>query len=162
MKISKIISLISIFCSCQNTNHHDLRSNLNEKIDNWHLNASYAEFDDYFDFIADKGIFIGTDISERWTKNEFSNFSKPFFDEGKAWTFIAKERHIRFGEYKNLAWFDEILDTKMGECRSTGVLRLIKDEWKLEHYQLSVTIDNDLMPQFLELRNTEINEETGN
>ena len=157
-----MISLISIFWSCQNTNNKNLYSNLNEKIDAWHLAASYAEFDDYFDFIADKGIFIGTDISERWTKNEFSNFSKPFFDQGKAWTFLAKERHIRFGEEKSLAWFDEVLDTRMGQCRSTGVLRLIKDEWKLEHYQLSVTIDNDLMHQFIELSNQFINEETGN
>tara|TARA_Y100000385_G_scaffold260701_1_gene290798 strand:+ start:5101 stop:5577 length:477 start_codon:yes stop_codon:yes gene_type:complete len=158
MKNIKFFVLLSLLLSCKSHESVDLEVHLNDKINAWHLAASEAEFENYFDFIADHGIYIGTDVSERWTKDEFSNFSKPFFDQGKAWSFLAKERHIHFEKDKKFAWFDEILQTWMGDCRSSGVLRLIKDEWKLEHYQLSVTIDNDLMPQFLELNNIISNE----
>lgn len=141
-----------LFCiSCQKKNSTELTKSLNTKIDNWHLAAANADFDKYFGFIADSGIFIGTDVTERWSKNEFSEFSKPYFDKGKAWSFKAKERTLRFNKQKTIAWFDEVLNTWMGDCRSTGVLSLIDSEWKLDHYQLSVTIDNELMPQFLEI-----------
>ena len=151
MKKLLLICAILFCISCQKQNSAELTESLNTKIDNWHLAASNADFEKYFGFIADNGIFIGTDVSERWSKDEFSEFSKPYFDKGKAWSFTAKERTIRFNEQKTMAWFDEVLDTWMGDCRSTGVLSFNNDEWKLEHYQLSVTIDNDLMPQFLEI-----------
>ena len=141
--------------ACQNKNDDEIISLLNQKIDNWHNAASKANFDDYFNFIANDGIFIGTDLSERWTKTEFSNFSKPYFEKGKAWSFSAKERSIRLNKIKTIAWFDEVLDTWMGDCRSTGVLSINNEQWQLEHYQLSVTIDNELMPQFLEITKSE-------
>jgi len=159
MIITRVItSVFILLLGCGKNINENLEQNLNNKIDEWHLAASKAEFDNYFNFIADDGVFIGTDLSERWTKDEFSKFSKPFFKKGKAWSFNCKERHIRFGNDKKFAWFDEILNTWMGDCRSTGVLRLIEKEWKLEHYQLSVTIDNNLMSQFLELNDKDINE----
>ena len=148
--------LILISCmACQNKNDDEIISLLNQKIDNWHNAASKANFDDYFNFISNDVIFIGTDLSERWTKTEFSNFSKPYFEKGKAWSFSAKERSIRLNKIKTIAWFDEVLDTWMGDCRSTGVLSINNEQWQLEHYQLSVTIDNELMPQFLEITKSE-------
>ena len=148
--------LILISCmACQNKNDDEIISLLNQKIDNWHNAASKANFDDYFNFISNDGIFIGTDLSERWTKTEFSNFSKPYFEKGKAWSFSAKERSIRLNKIKTIAWFDEVLETWMGDCRSTGVLSINNEQWQLEHYQLSVTIDNELMPQFLEITKSE-------
>jgi len=151
MKKLLFICSVLLCISCQKQNSTELIESLNTKIDNWHLAASNADYDKYFGFIADSGIFIGTDVTERWTKNEFSEFSKRYFDKGKAWSFKAKERNLRFNKQKTIAWFDEVLDTWMGDCRSTGVLSLIDSEWKLDHYQLSVTIDNELMPQFLEI-----------
>ena len=148
--------LILISClACQNKNDDEIISLLNQKIDNWHNAASKANFDDYFNFIANEGIFIGTDVSERWTKTEFANFSQPYFDNGKAWSFSAKERTIRLNKIKTTAWFDEVLDTWMGYCRATGVLSINNGQWQLEHYQLSVTINNELMPQFLEITKSE-------
>ena len=148
--------LILISCvACQNKNDDEIISLLNQKIDNWHNAASKANFDDYFNFISNDGIFIGTDLSERWTKTEFSNFSKPYFEKGKAWSFSSKERSIRLNKIKTIAWFDEVLETWMGDCRSTGVLSINNEQWQLEHYQLSVTIDNELMPQFLEITKSE-------
>ena len=147
-----IFLLVSTLCiACTSVNEDSTTQELNTKIDQWHKDAASANYTGYFDFISEKGVFIGTDISERWTKTEFSEFSKPYFDNGKAWSFVPKERVIRYNQEGTVAWFDEELSTWMGECRSTGVLSQEKKEWKLEHYQLSVTIDNDLMPQFLEL-----------
>ena len=148
--------LILILClGCQNKNDDEIISLLNQKIDNWHNSASKANYDDYINFIANDGIFIGTDVSERWTKTEFADFSKLCFDKGKTWSFYAKERTIRLNKTNEIAWFDEVLDTWMGDCRSTGVLSINNGQWQLEHYQLSVTIDNDLMPKFLEITKSE-------
>ena len=137
--------------ACGSTDNTLVQEDLNTKIDQWHIDASEANYIGYFNFIADDGIFIGTDITERWTKQEFSDFSKPYFDDGKAWSFLAKERTIRYNKDNNLAWFDEVLDTWMGDCRATGIVVLYNNSWQLKHYQLSVTIDNDLMSSFLEI-----------
>ena len=75
-KLLLIASVLSCI-SCQKENNTQLMESLNTKIDNWHLAASNADFNQYFDFIADNGIFIGTDITERWSKIEFSEFSRP-------------------------------------------------------------------------------------
>lgn len=150
-----LISLFTCISSCKNKSNEVIITELNTEIDKWHLAAAQADYDAYFGFIADNGIFIGTDVNERWAKSEFEEFSKPYFDRGKAWSFTAKERTIRLNDKQNIAWFDEVLDTWMGDCRSTGVLTLNDDKWHLEHYQLSVTIDNELMPQFLEITQAE-------
>ena len=39
----------------------------------------------------------------------------------------------------------------MGECRGSGVLKRINNEWKLVHYNLAVTIDNDKIKGFIDL-----------
>ena len=87
MKKILFISTLIFFISCQEQNNEELTLTLNSKIDHWHLSASNADYNNYFGFIADSGIFIGTDVNERWSKDEFSEFSKPYFDNGKAWSF---------------------------------------------------------------------------
>lgn len=152
--MKKIIAFLCtiLLVSCTNNTTEPNKKELHKLIDQWHMAAAEANFDKYFEFIATDGIFIGTDITERWAKEEFSNFSKPYFDKGKAWSFVAKERNLRIDKNNKLVWFDEVLDTWMGDCRSTGVLELIGHEWKLQHYQLSMTVDNDLVADFLKLR----------
>ena len=88
-------------------------------------------------------VFIGTDATENWTKNEFANFSKPFFDKGKAWSFIPLERNIYINDAKNFVWFDELLNTWMGICRGSGVLEKQQNTWVIKHYVLSVAIPNN-------------------
>jgi hypothetical protein len=39
----------------------------------------------------------------------------------------------------------------MGVCKGTAVLVLNEEGWKIALYDLSVTIDNDKIDQFLEL-----------
>lgn len=128
------------------------KQQLNKLLDNWHQAAADAEFETYFDLMAENSIFIGTDASENWSKTEFITFSKPFFDAGKAWAFKATERAIYFNDRKDVAWFDELLDTWMGTCRGSGVIENENGAWKIKHYVLSVTIPNELMDEFISLQ----------
>ncbi|WP_296143548.1 nuclear transport factor 2 family protein [uncultured Flavobacterium sp.] len=119
------------------------KDKISEFLDSWHKDASNADFKNYFDKIADDGIYIGTDATENWTKKEFEAFAKPYFDKGKAWDFKVLERNIYFSPDKKLAWFDELLDTQMKICRGSGVLEFKNGKWKIKHYVLSMTIPND-------------------
>ena len=82
----------------------------------------------------------------------FKEFSKPYFDKGKAWNFTALDRNIYLGEYQDVAWFDELLDTQMGICRGSGVL--VKDSlnWKIKHYVLSIAIPNENVKEVTALK----------
>jgi hypothetical protein len=89
-------------------------------IDDWHMAASRADYTAYFGVMDRTFIFLGTAPGERWTKNEFSDFSKPYFDKGKAWDFKASNRIWNFSSNGKTAWFDEELDTWMRGCRGSG------------------------------------------
>lgn len=117
---------------------------------NWHLAASEANFDSYFSYMAEDGIFIGTDATENWQNKAFKTFSKPYFDKGKAWSFTAIERHIYVNE--NFAWFDELLDTQMKICRGSGVLQKVDGQWKIKHYVLSMTIPNESVTEVVAIK----------
>ena len=141
--------LLAVSCS-KNEQKKTLRVNtISEKeaiqtvLINWHKNAAEANFDAYFNAMSNKSIFIGTDASENWSIEAFKNFSKPHFDKGKAWSFTAIDRNIYIDTEGNIAWFDELLDTWMGICRGSGVLKKTDNYWKIEHYVLSLTTPND-------------------
>ena len=126
---------------------------INAFVDQWHSDAAHAN-KDYFKKIDEHGVFIGTDKKEVWTREEFYNFSKKYFDRGKAWDFKATERHIYFSDNKNYAWFDELLDTWMGPCRSSGVLKHAKNGWLIVHYQLSLAVPNEIIKEVIKLIKT--------
>ena len=120
-----------------------IKADANLVLNNWHLAAAEANFDAYFDKMDTISVFIGTDASENWTKKEFSDFSKPYFDKGKAWDFKTLERNIYVNTSGDFVWFDELLNTWMGTCRGSGVLEKKGKIWKIKHYVLSVSIPND-------------------
>lgn len=118
----------------------------------WHHAAARADSAAFFGRMTDDAIYIGTDKTEHWTKEQFLAFASPYFARGKAWAFKATERHVFYDPNRQTAWFDEVLDTWMGPCRGTGVV--VRDGvngWKIAHYTLSVTIDNDKIDGFIEL-----------
>ncbi len=119
------------------------KSKINTILTNWHKAASEANFDNYFGALDSVSVYIGTAAEENWTKEQFSSFSKPYFDKGKAWNFTTLERNIYVNETTNFAWFDELLKTWMGTCRGSGVLEKTSNSWKIKHYVLSVVIPND-------------------
>ena len=124
---------------------------VNEFIDAWHLAASRADATKFFGSMADDAIYIGTDASERWTKNEFVAFAKPYFDRGKAWDFKARDRDVHVTSDKQNVWFSELLDTWMGVCRGSGVLVRTPLGWKIQQYHLSVTVPNAIIKDFIAL-----------
>ena len=136
---ASILSFIGFSQKKDNKTHQKIEIIL----DNWHKAADEANFDYYFNVMHEESIFIGTDATENWNKQEFIAFAKPYFDKGKAWSFKAIERNIYFSEDKKTAWFDELLDTQMKICRGSGVLVLEKGLWKIKHYVLSMTVPND-------------------
>ena len=119
------------------------KESISTVLDDWHQAAADANFEAYFSRMTDDGVFIGTDAMENWQNSEFKEFSKPYFDKGKAWSFTALQRNIYVNEAKDMAWFDELLDTQMNLCRGSGVLRKTDKGWKIAHYVLSIAVPNE-------------------
>jgi ketosteroid isomerase-like protein len=125
---------------------------INTTLDAWHKAAADAKFDAYFNLMTADAVFIGTDATENWNKKEFEIYAKPHFDKGKAWSFTAIERHVYFDKSGKTAWFDELLNTQMRICRGSGVLVKIGNEWKIQHYVLSMTIPNDNSSEVIKIK----------
>lgn len=143
MKKFIFLGLLNFYSLSFFAQNESQKNDVNQLVDLWHKAASEANFKQYFDVMADDAIFIGTDATEYWNKQEFENYAKPHFDKGKAWSFTTLERHIYFDSTGNTAWFDELLDTQMKICRGSGVLVKTGGRWKIKHYVLSMTIPNE-------------------
>jgi ketosteroid isomerase-like protein len=121
-----------------------------QALDAYHAAAAKADEEAYFARMAPKGVFLGTDATERWDKDAFRAFAHPYFAKGKAWTFVPHDRHIDLSADGRVAWFDELLDSATyGECRGSGVLEKIDGAWKIQQYNLSIPMPNDLSKEFV-------------
>ena len=142
MKGITLILFILILLSCQSI---PSPKDVNHVLDNLHLYASEANGEAYFNLFEEDAVFFGTDISERWDKAAFQAYGMARFASGKGWTYHKKERNIYFSDDGNICWFDEILtNDKYGEFRGTGVLKRVKDQWRIVQYNLLLPIPNDL------------------
>ena len=148
-----MLSIVSFAISAQNE-----KDIIDDLLNKWHLAAANADQQSYFDFIATDGIYIGTDATENWTKDEFFEWSKSYFENGKAWSFVGRERNIYLSEKNNIAWFDEQLEYPGGVLRGSGVLAKEKNDWKLKHYVLSLPIPNDKFKEVMEVINPKTQE----
>jgi len=122
---------------------------VNELLDNWHKAAATADSTSFFGSMAQDGIYIGTDASERWLRDDMANWAQKYFQGASAWDFTPLKRTVYLDADHEIAWFEESLDTWMGECRASGVVHQEKEGWKIKHYHLSVTVPNDNINQFL-------------
>lgn len=145
------ISTFLLFSSCSNNKTVD-ENQIVILIDDWHQAAANAKLDTYFDLMSKDAIYIGTDPGERWTKEEFHQFCKPYFDKGTTWNFKPFDRKIYLSSDKKTIWFDELLDTWMGVCRGSGVIIIEDEQYKISHYHLSVTIKNESIKEFLQIK----------
>lgn len=157
-KIIELIVVLSVLVSCNSnqttTKIVDVKAEtlaVNKVLDLWHLDAAETNFKGYFGAMTDKSVFVGTDASEVWGIEEFKSFSKPYFDKGSAWSFEAVDRNVYIETEGNIAWFDELLDTWMGVCRGSGVLKKTDTVWKMEHYVLSLTVPNDNIKEVIKI-----------
>ena len=132
---------------------------VNMTLDSFHQAAADADFERYFDLFADSGIYMGTDASERWTKEQFKAFVKPYFSKGRGWLYTVKERHVSPTSTKQLVFFDELLENKFyGQCRGSGVLMKINNHWQILQYNLSIPVPNAIAGEVVDdIRNYRIN-----
>lgn len=144
-----ILILATLFFTVAQAQEKD---NIANVLNAWHKAAADANFDTYFSLMTHDGVFLGTDATENWQNQEFKDFSKPYFDRGKAWSFTAVERNIYLGKDGKFAWFDELLDTQMELCRGSGVLKKINGEWKIAHYVLSIAVPNENVGDLIKLK----------
>ena len=152
MKKFVFLGLLNLYCISLFAQNESQKNDVNQLVDLWHKAASEANFKQYFDVMADDAIFIGTDATEYWNKQEFENYAKPHFDKGKAWSFTTLERHVYFDSTGKTAWFDELLDTQMKICRGSGVLVKTGGRWKIKHYVLSMTIPNETSKSIITIK----------
>lgn len=80
------------------------QSDIEAVLDDFHLAASEADYERYFGHLAEESIFLGTDITERWTKSEFQGYAEPHFSAGRGWTYVPQERHVYVGAGGEAAW----------------------------------------------------------
>lgn len=137
------LALCMLLCSL--TVHADpaLKRQVNAFVDRWHEDAAHAR-PAFFDKIARDGVYIGTDKSERWRRDEFKAWARPHFQRKSAWAFKPLRRNVAFSDDKSIIWFDELLDTQMGICQATGVIRRKGKGFEIVHYQLSMAIPNEV------------------
>lgn len=128
---------ISIFAQKKAINEID------QFITSWHEAAASNDQDEYFNCIDETGIYIGTDSTEVWTKNEFYEWSTPHFEKKKGWNFKANSRNIYISDDKKMAWFDELINYGKGTLRGSGILIKRGEDWRILHYVLSVPVPNE-------------------
>jgi len=150
MKFYKLLFLSILFV--QVVYGQSNKDAVNQVLDKWHAAAGNTDFTEYFDLMDESSVFIGTDATERWDKEEFMEYAKPYFDKGKAWDFTSLERNVEFSEDGKTAWIDELLDTQMKICRGSGVLVNKNGKWLIKHYVLSMTIPNELVDEIVPLK----------
>jgi hypothetical protein len=122
-------------------------------LNRWHKAAATADEAVFFDSImTSDAIYLGTDVTERWLRDELKSWAKSAFEKEVAWAFTPKRRAVYFNENDpRFAWFEEDLDTWMGPCRGSGVLLKTDGKWKLKHYNLAISVPNDAVDKYLNI-----------
>lgn len=150
-----ILSIISCNSSMKDMSVKEKTSTLQSLhllVDNWHHAAATADEDTFFGSMTSDGIYIGTDASEYWLRDELKRWSEKYFERDSAWVFHPRDRHLYLDPAGHIAWFDELLDTWMGDCRGSGVLeRQIDGRWLIKHYHLSIAVPNDAVQEYLKI-----------
>ena len=123
-------------------------NSINTLLDHWHQAAANADADLFFGSMTEDCVYLGTDATEKWKRDELRSWAASAFERETAWDFTPYEREV-YSETDDLAWFDEKLDTWMGECRGSGVVKRTTEGWKLKQYNLAVTISNDKIKDFM-------------
>jgi hypothetical protein len=142
--IACCLLFISLGASAQHANADAAyRKQINAFVDEWHDDAANARLA-YFDKIAPHGIYIGTDKTELWNRDQFKAWAQRFFERKSAWSFKAVKRNVYMSPDKKFIWFDELLDTQMGPCQASGVIRKTDKGFEIEHYQLSIAVPNEV------------------
>ncbi|BDS09743.1 nuclear transport factor 2 family protein [Aureispira anguillae] len=124
---------------------------INQLLNDWHQASTTANADAFFGAMTADCIYLGTDASERWLRDELRTWANFAFERDTAWAFTPSKREIYFSDNQKIAWFEEMLATQMGTCRASGVLCKVDGTWKIKHYDLAIMVPNDLIKDFMKL-----------
>jgi hypothetical protein len=144
----KNISLLILFsfallsCAQNNQSQQSDIAAINKVLDGYHQAAANGEWDTYFGLMSADGVFIGTDASERWVKQEFRQYSSG----SNGWVYTPQQRNINITPAGLSAWFDEaLLSQSYGSSRGSGVLIRTAAGWKISQYHLTLPIPNGMV-----------------
>ncbi|MBA3401451.1 MAG: nuclear transport factor 2 family protein [Actinobacteria bacterium] len=114
-------------------------------LDGFHAAAVSADEAGYLALLSPDAVFLGTDGGERWAGEAYRAFIHSYFSRGIGWTYVPSKRSVGIAADGRTAWFDERLENEsFGACRGTGVLQLRDGEWRVEQYNLTIPIPNEL------------------
>ncbi len=114
-------------------------------LDRFHAAAASADEAGYLAQLSPDAVFLGTDGDERWAGETYRAFIHSYFSRGIGWTYVPSQRTIDVAADGRTAWFDEQLENESyGACRGTGVLQRRDGEWRIEQYNLSIPLPNEL------------------
>lgn len=154
MKYSLITIILLIATSCSSYQKIETldKNAIETTLNSWHKAVAEFQFETYFDLMTDEAVFVGTDATEVWSKQQFMAFCKPYFDKKQTWDFKPISRNIYLQKSSQTAHFDEVLDTWMGLCRGSGVLIKENNSWKIQHYVLSVLVPNEVVKEVIDVK----------
>ena len=114
-------------------------------LDSLHDAAAKADWDRYFSLYTADAIFLGTDVTERWTMEIFKGYAS----KTKGWIYTKRERHMAITADKSTIWFDEVLNSeKYGTSQGSGLLVRTDKGWRIAQYHLTFPMPNDLAGDF--------------
>jgi hypothetical protein len=147
LRIVGLTTLVLVTAACQAApSDAEFTARVNAFVNAWHDDAAHAR-PAFFDKIASDGIYIGTDKTERWGREAFREWAKPAFARPTAWAFTPLHRNVRFSPDRSFIWFDEQVRSSMGILQATGVVRPTASSFEIVHYQLSIAVPNEAIPQ---------------
>ena len=155
--MQQIILILGLLLGFSQQSSDNLKHKLDEMLTKWHHAAAIADAETYFGYLADDAIYMGTDATEYWTKTDFQKWAEPWFKKKSAWIIYATKRNIFLSEDNTYAWFDEVLVAGFGPARGSGILIKTKDGWKIKHYNLAMTIPNEVSKEVKVLVEKELN-----
>ena len=117
-------------------------------LDALHATAAQADAAGYVGRLDGDLVWIGNDVTERWSHEEFAALATEHFEDGEGWTYSARARRVWMAPdpCACLAWADEVLDSATyGTAVANVVLRRGEDgEWRVWRNALTYPIPNDL------------------
>lgn len=125
------------------------RAAIDQLLDDFYQYASTADSARYVDLFHPTGYFIGTDATERWTRDAFANYLGPYFRQGRGWSYEPIDRVVTLAPDGRYAWFDEALrSASYGTSRGTGSAIKTAEGWKITQYHLSFPVPNAMARTF--------------
>lgn len=158
MKYLTILAALSLLAGCasQPTRPNQTRTimasgGVDLTLETFHQAAETGLFDLYFDQMTDDVVFMGTDETERWNKQQFMDYAREPFSDGHGWAYEPIERNTVFSDDFTVAWADELLKhEKYGTLRGTAVLEKHGSRWLIAQYSLTFLVPNDIAGEVVE------------